>query len=223
MRKIYLSIFAVLIISSGVLIITHLHNEGELETKIQRMKDNHAFYLNNSPFAKTKLLSKKERKELGLTPNSYYERMWELTMDPSTGRPMPERVLELQAQLKEDRLMARGVSGSMASPWVDRGPNNQGGRTRGIMFDPNDVGNANPSHDYTRVFAGGVSGGLWVNDDITNISSSWTQLNIEANISVTTIISDPNNSNTFFIGSGESFTSGQAVGRGIWRSKTLSR
>ena len=86
------------------------------------------------------------------------------------------------------------------------------------MFDPNDVGNANPADDYTRVFAGGVSGGLWVNDDITNANSTWTQLNIQANISVTCIISDPNDSNTFYIGSGESFTIGDAVGRGIWKS-----
>jgi hypothetical protein len=35
---------------------------------------------------------------------------------------------------------------------------------------------------------------------------------------VTTIISDPNDSNIFYIGSGESFTTGQAVGRGVWKS-----
>ena len=64
------------------------------------------------------------------------------------------------------------------------------------MFDPNDVGNANPSDDYTRVFAGGVSGGLWVNDDITNGNTSWTLVaGAPANISVTKIIYDPNNTN----------------------------
>lgn len=193
------------------------NKENEAQT-VEALKAKHAEFLKNSPFAKTRGLSKSERKDLGLPPNAYYEQMWELTMDPNTGRPMPERVLELQAQLREDRLAGRGVSGTTSTPWIDRGPNNQGGRTRGIMFDPNDVGNANPADDYTRVFAGGVSGGLWVNNDITSSSSSWTQLNVQANISVTTIISDPNNSNTFFIGSGESFTSGDAVGRGIWRS-----
>ena len=38
--------------------------------------------------------------------------------------------------------------------WVSRGPNNVGGRTKGLMFDPND------ENDET-VFAGGVSGGLF--------------------------------------------------------------
>lgn len=218
MKKRLPLILGLAILVIGVLFTWNLTTNKTESDALQALKDKHSKFLENSPFTKTKDLSKKERKALGVPPNAYYERMWELTMDPNTGRPMPERVLELQAQLREDRVLGRGVSGTSAIPWVDRGPNNQGGRTRGIMFDPNDVGNANPALDYTRVFAGGVSGGLWVNDDITNNSSSWTQLNIQANISVTTIISDPNNLSTFFIGSGESFTSGQAVGRGIWRS-----
>lgn len=194
------------------------NKENEAQT-VEALKAKHAEFLKNSPFAKTRGLSKSERKDLGLPPNAYYEQMWELTMDPNTGRPMPERVLELQAQLREDRLAGRGVSGTTSTPWIDRGPNNQGGRTRGIMFDPNDVGNANPADDYTRVFAGGVSGGLWVNDNITDANSAWSLVtSLQSNISVTSIISDPNNSNVFYIGSGESFTSGDAVGRGVWKS-----
>ncbi|MCB0447488.1 MAG: glycosyl hydrolase, partial [Gelidibacter sp.] len=150
---------------------------------------------------------------------AFNEQMWELNMDPATGKPMPERVMELQAELRAQRsALNRGVGGDSNNPWIDRGPNDQGGRTRGIMFDPNDVGNADPADDYTRVFAGGVSGGLWVNEDITDSNSSWTQVNIQANISVTTIVYDPNDLNTFYLGSGESFTIGQAVGRGVWKS-----
>ena len=138
--------------------------------------------------------------------------MWELTMDPNTGRPMPERVDKLQQELRNNSFNNRGGGGDSYSAWVERGPNNIGGRTRGIMFDPNDT-------DYNRVFAGGVSGGLWVNEDITDASSSWTLVpGIGANISVTVIISDPNDSNIFYIGSGESYTSGDAIGRGIWKS-----
>ena len=209
---------AIIIATVGVFGVLKYTNSKDQDNALQALKDKHANFLKQSPFAATKNLSEEEREEKGLPPNAYYEQMWELTMDPNTGRPMPERVLELQEQLNEDRAFQRGVSGTSAAPWVNRGPNNQGGRTRGIMFDPNDVGNANSANDYTRVLAGGVSGGLWVNDDITSATSPWTQLNIQANISVTTIISDPNNSNTFFIGSGESFTSGDALGRGIWRS-----
>ena len=213
-----LLIFASVLIVSSIAIFL-LNNKNEEENAIAKLQQQHEEFLKNSPFKETKMLPRAERKALGLPPNAFNEQMWELSMDPSTGKPMPERVMEVQAELKAQRsALNRGVGGDANNPWIDRGPNNQGGRTRGIMFDPNDVGNANPADDYTRVFAGGVSGGLWVNDDITNQNSSWTQLNIQANISVTAIIYDPNNTNTFYIGSGESFTTGDAVGRGIWRS-----
>jgi len=90
--------------------------------------------------------------EIGLPPNAYNERMWELTLDPQTGRPMPERILELQQKLKLQRETSRGVGGDNNNVWVDRGPNNQGGRTRGIMFDLNDVGAGNDD----GVYVGGI-------------------------------------------------------------------
>ena len=204
--------FAICIVMIGGLVYT-LH-ETNSKTEAEILREKHAYFLENSPFEKTKKLSRAERKSMGLPPNAYNEQMWELTMDPSTGRPMPERVFKLQQKLKESRenISAKGGAGDSDKPWVDRGPNNVGGRTRGIMFDPNDNTNK-------RVFAGGVSGGLWVNNDITNANSSWTLVSgIEANISVNTIISDPINSNVFYIGSGESYTSGNAVGRGVWKS-----
>ncbi|NRA92932.1 MAG: T9SS type A sorting domain-containing protein [Psychroserpens sp.] len=219
MKKKLLIFASVLLVSSVAFFELTNNNENE-EDIIAKIKAQHEYYLENSPFKETKLLPRAERKALGLPPNAFNEQMWEMNMDPQTGKPMPERTMEVQRQLQASRqFQARGAGGDNANPWVDRGPNDQGGRTRGIMFDPNDVGNANPADDWTRVFAGGVSGGIWVNDDITDANSSWTQLNIQANISVTCIISDPNDSNVFYIGSGESFTTGDAVGRGIWKSE----
>ena len=197
----------VLIMLSGIIYYGKYH-----KSDAERLRDQHQYFLENSPFKKTKYLSKKERIGLGLPPNAYNEQMWELTMDPNTGRPMPERVDKLQQELRNNRLDNRGGGGDDYNAWVDRGPNNIGGRTRAIMFDPND-------EDYNRVFAGGVSGGLWVNEDITDTNSSWTLVpGIGANISATVMISDPNDSNVFYIGSGESYTSGSAVGRGVWKS-----
>lgn len=217
MRKKH-SIFLTLLLLA-ISSIFFLQNKEE-NLNIEDLRKQHQSFLDNSPFKESIKLSKAERKALGLPPNGYNERMWELTMDPQTGRPMPERALALQEQLKNERAASRGVGGDAFNSWVDRGPNNIGGRTRGIMFDPNDVGAGNGDGiDYNRVFAGGVSGGLWVNNDITSASSSWTLVpGIGANISVTVIISDPNNSNTFYIGAGESYTSGAALGRGIWKS-----
>jgi len=202
-------ILASLLLLAG---IGFVYFTGFHKSEIEKLREKHQSYLNNSPFEETKRLSRKERKEKGLPPNAYFEQMWELTLDPSTGRPMPEKVAKLQDQLRSERLSNRGGGGDNFSPWIDRGPSNIGGRTRGIMFDPNDS-------DNNRVFAGGVSGGLWVNEDITDANSSWTMVSgIGANISVNVIISDPNDSNTFYIGSGESYTAGDAVGRGVWKS-----
>lgn len=220
MKKTTLTIISLFVILIVAIVAVNVNNDSS-SNAIQKLKEQHAQHLENSPFKETRMLSKKERKAMGLPPNAYNEQIWELTMDPSTGRPMPERLFVLQEDIRTQReQLARGVGGDTDNPWVNRGPDNQGGRTRGIMFDPNDVGNPNPNDDYTRVFSGGVSGGLWVNEDITDANSSWTMVpGIGANISVTVIVSDPNNSNVFYIGSGESYTVGQAVGRGVWKSE----
>jgi len=197
---------------------TDISNSVELTS--EELREQHQNHLDNSPFKETVGLSKAERKALGLPPNGYNEQMWELTLDPQTGRPMPERAAQVQAALKIERENNRGVGGDGNNPWVNRTTTVDltstshiaGGRTRGIMFDPND-GTAK------RVFAGGVSGGLWVNDDITDVNASWTLVpGIGANIAVTVIISDPNDDNTFYIGSGESYVSGDSIGNGIWKS-----
>jgi hypothetical protein len=183
------------------------------KTTSEKLREKHEAFLKQTPYTKTGKLSKKKRKSLGLPPNAYNEQMWHYTLDPNTGRPMPEKVSKIQENLKiQHKGLSAKTPGDATNQWIDRGPNNLGGRTRGIMFDPNDTENK-------RVFAGGVSGGLWVNEDITNANSSWTLVpGIGANISVTVITYDPNNTNIFYIGSGESYTSGNAVGRGIWRS-----
>ena len=57
------------------------------------IRKKHSKNLVNSPFKKTILLSKKERKSLGIPPNKYYEMEWELTMDPVLGKPTPEKLI----------------------------------------------------------------------------------------------------------------------------------
>ena len=185
--------------------------------KIEKPKDNIAYlrqrheqFLKNSPFKETLKLSKKERKAKGLPPNKYMERQWELTMNPVTGKPESEKLFALQEQLRENALFAK-VPGENTNNWVERGPNNVGGRTRAIMFDPNDATNK-------RVFAGGVSGGLWVNNDITNANSAWTEVNIPQNLAISSITFDPNNPNIFYVGTGESYVQGSVNGNGLWQS-----
>ncbi len=223
-KTVLLTLSFVVIAASSVYFFANSGNSDTTnpsEPTLEELRAQHQYHLDNSPFKETVDLSREERKALGLPPNGYNEQMWELTLDPQTGRPMPERVAQVQVALRKERENNRGVGGDVNNPWIERGPSSitlsstnhpAGGRTRGIMFDPNDPNNE-------RVFAGGVSGGLWVNDDITDVNSSWTLVpGIGANIAVKVIISDPNDSNTFYLGSGESYTSGQAIGNGIWKS-----
>jgi len=202
-----------LILFFAVFLIYNFNNSKSEKTKttIVELRKQHEYFLKNSPFKKTLQLSKNERKIKGIPPNKYFERQWELTMDPATGKPQPERLFTLQESLRLKN-MASKVPGSAAwNNWEERGPNNVGGRTRAIMFDPNDVTNK-------RVFAGGVSGGLWVNNDITNEDSSWEIVDMPQNLAISVITYDPNNTNVFYLGTGESYVAGGVNGNGLWKS-----
>jgi|TARA_B110000114_G_C15093369_1_gene399851 photosystem II stability/assembly factor-like uncharacterized protein len=63
-----------------------------------------------------------------------------------------------------------------------------------------------------------VSGGLWKNTNISNANSTWVRVNIPENLNISTIISDPNSSTTFYIGTGESYVFGDVNGDGVWKS-----
>jgi len=65
---------------------------------------------------------------------------------------------------------------SLGLTWEERGPDNRGGRTRGLAINP-----TNP----TEMYAGGVSGGLYYSD---NGGLSWSEVNPEQeNLAVMTI------------------------------------
>jgi hypothetical protein len=187
----------------------------KLTSEYDELRALHACYLSESPYKKTLNLSKKERQALGLPPNKYYESDWEATMDPKLGRPTPEKLEILRQKLEEQRneVLATGRTPGDATDnsWIERGPTNVGGRTRAVIFDPNDTTNE-------TVFAGGVSGGIWKNTNISNENSAWTRVNIPDNLNVTCIAVDPNNSNIFYAGTGESYVGGDVNGDGLWKS-----
>ena len=198
----------------SVFTITYLStnsNDELTSVEIAELRKQHEFFLANSPFKESLKLSKKERKSLGIPPNKYLERQWELTIDPATGKPQPERLFALQESLKLKGVANKNPGSAMDNSWEERGPNNVGGRTRAIMFDPNDITNK-------RVFAGGVSGGIWVNDDITDENSAWSLVDIPQNLAISVITYDPNSKNIFYAGTGESYVGGDANGNGLWQS-----
>lgn len=187
-----------------------------VEDDIACIKESHKQFYENSPYKETMGLSKKERKANGLPPNKYLEREWELSMNPKTGRPTPENLLEIQRDLQAARdnelAMGRVPGDASDNNWVERGPNNVGGRTRAVMFDPNDASN-------NTVFAGAVSGGLWKNTNISSAASQWSRVDIPENLNVSSLASDPNNNSIFYAGTGEAYVAGDVNGSGVWKSE----
>lgn len=173
-----------------------------------KIAEQYADFLVNHPFRKAMQLSKQERKAHGLPPNKFFEQEYLYTSDPVLLRPAPERLYNLQQELKTNTAMK--APGDATNLWEERGPNNVGGRTHSLIFAPGST---------TKVFAGGVSGGLWVNDDITNPSSVWQRVaGVPGNLAVMSITVDPNNQQIMYLGTGEVYTAGDVVGNGIYKS-----
>lgn len=137
--------------------------------------------------------------------------------DPKTGL-VPKNELETARNImaKMIKLMAPVPNVT----WAERGPNTVGGRTRALMWDPNDA-------TKKKVWAGGVAGGLWYNNDITDVNASWVKVDdFWDNIAIGTIAYDPSNTQIMYVGTGERTSSGNVGnsgesgtgGGGIWKT-----
>jgi hypothetical protein len=136
-----------------------------------------------------------------------------MTLDPTLGYVPRERLFQAYQQTRQ--MMA--MKGTSSVQWSGT-ETEMGGRTRMIMFDPND-----PTHH--RVWAGGVTGGLWYNNDITNMVSPWTPIgDFWPNLNIRCMAFDPINPQIFYIGTGEAETAlityreSSGLGDGIWKS-----
>lgn len=180
-------------------------------------KQSYADFFQNHEYNKRDSYSKKELKKIPKKdrPDLANEREFLLTMDPALKRPAPERLVPVINYVNEKRaqLSAKSLPGSAGYEWEERGPNNVGGRTRAIMFDPNDSNNK-------KVWAGGVGGGLWYNNDITDANSQWQAVDdFWANIAISCIAYDPTNTNVFYVGTGEGWYNVDAqYGGGVWKT-----
>ncbi len=95
-------------------------------------------------------------------------------------------------------------------PWVERGPGNISGRTRGMIVDPDDAtGNT--------WFAASVSGGVW---KTTDEGVNWTDLTPNLpNLATTVLAMAPSNHDVIYLGTGEGFYNADEVdGNGIFKS-----
>ncbi|MBL7013620.1 MAG: choice-of-anchor J domain-containing protein [Candidatus Marinimicrobia bacterium] len=171
-------------------------------------------YLQNHPFNKREKLSKAEwKKRLPKKdrPDLAWEQDFLMTLDPATKTVPKERLFEAYQYAEELRAT---MPVSRNANWTEHGPDNVGGRSRAIMFDPNDATNK-------KFWAGSVSGGLWYTNDITENSPSWVSVDgFWVNIAISTIAYDPSNTQIFYAGTGEGWGNGGAVkGSGIFKTE----
>ncbi|NOX84512.1 MAG: T9SS type A sorting domain-containing protein [Chlorobi bacterium] len=140
-----------------------------------------------------------------------------MTVDPSLGYVPKERLWdarEYTLSLMKDQQARRDYDPPVE--WEGTGAN-MGGRTRTIMFDPN----------YTnKVWAGGVTGGLWYNDDITDLSVEWIPVgDFWPDLAVSCMAYDPDDHQTFYVGTGEAQTAriiyreSSGLGAGIFKTE----
>ena len=122
------------------------------------------------------------------------------TLDPTTGE-VPTDAMEKAREFVEKSLQKakseRKTAGIPNVKWKEMGPTNVGGRTRAVMYDPTDS-------TRSKVWSGGVSGGLWYNNNIRDVNSSWNKVDdFWESMAVSCLASDPTNPKIFYAGTGE--------------------
>ncbi len=212
-KKLFYVAIPVLVTAFGVYKLT---NE-ETKTERELERETYEEFIENHEFMNRKPMSKEEWKSIPKQdrPDLAWEHDFIRTMDPKLGYPTKEKLVNYMVEKQKTQDFQPKLAltpGSLEFPWEERGPSNVGGRTRALMFDPNDSTN-------NKVWAGGVSGGLWYNDSIYDHTSSWVNVStFWENIPISAITYDPLNTDIFYVGTGEGFGGSSSVGAGIWKT-----
>jgi len=206
MKKILLSSLLVFVTGTAI-VVGYKHSKAFQRAKFEfSLKQEYS----KLPHSSTKI----EKEAAADQPDMAALQDYFMTVDPSTGTIPRERLF--QAYNETRSIMKKKNSGAPIT-WTGYS-SNMGGRTRAIMYDPND-----PS--YHKVWAGGVTGGLWYNTNITDPNQSWVPVgDFWPMLAIRCITYDPNNPSIFYIGTGEPETAIQTYREssglcdGIWKS-----
>ncbi len=213
--KFYLCLIPIVVFIFATIIIIDINKFSSIKNNSSERNKFEAYLLNtyrNIPeFSKT---NDKEENEFD-NPELAALQDYFMTIDPYTKSVPKERLITAyhkvlqynnEKNLKSAPLNWESISSQM------------GGRTRMIMYDPNDV-------QHKKVWAGSVTGGLWYNNDITDENSSWHAVNdFWDGLSISSMAYDPNNPQIFYVGTGEAQTAlityraSSGRGLGIWKS-----
>ncbi len=209
--------FKILVIASIITLSNVVYSQyNHIDNEISHRKHARNIEKLKKSFKKNKIKFEKTKDARFATPEKYWEQEYIATMNPALKRPTPESLLpEIENIMKEEADKQFMIQpGTSTTPWIQRGPNNVGGRTRALVWDPNDSKGK-------KVWAGAVTGGLWYNNDITSATSTWISVSsVWANITVSCIAFDPNNTQIMYVGTGEGWgsTTSTSRGQGIYKS-----
>ncbi len=123
--------------------------------------------------------------------------------------PAPANYIMEELQKVRNANHEKGFT-NKAIEWIERGPSNVGGRTRGLIVDP-----ADPT--YMTWYVGSATGGLW---KTTDGGQNWTCLTPDIPYHATTTLAmAKSNNDVIYMGTGESFPgSVQTTGGGLFVS-----
>ncbi|MDY6800970.1 MAG: T9SS type A sorting domain-containing protein [Bacteroidota bacterium] len=121
--------------------------------------------------------------------------------------PMNYKIKELNSAKAKSSKLKLGTNDIV---FVQRGPANVGGRTRGLIVDPDD-------QTHNTWYAGAATGGVW---KTTDGGHNWTCLTDEfPNLSANTLAMAASNTQVIYAGTGESFPGGTYLeGNGIFKT-----
>lgn len=146
------------------------------------------------------------------SPDKYAEYEFDRQRD-AKGQIPPDALLKARKQVANMPVAQPGgimpnAAGVSPGSWNWVGPGNIGGRIRAIVIDKNSP---------NTIYIGGVAGGIWKS---TDGGTTWRILDdFMANMAVTTLVMDPNNSNVLYAGTGEGFFNADGIrGAGIWKT-----
>ncbi|OQX98231.1 MAG: hypothetical protein B6I24_05815 [Bacteroidetes bacterium 4572_128] len=156
----------------------------------------------------------KKKQLLQKPPKSHSEWFNRIRANQITGKISSADILKAKAEIEKNK---KSSNEEFNFNWVDRGPDNAGGRTRALLID-----NQNPNF----LYAGCVSGGLWTytESESTNPEDhTWTKVEIESNEILSVSCITQTDDGTIYFGTGEGFTDSKGIGEGgfpgcgIWK------
>ncbi|MFO7830011.1 MAG: T9SS type A sorting domain-containing protein [Bacteroidales bacterium] len=164
-------------------------------------------------FYEYEIQQKKQKKESKADKpdefTKYFKAITKKLNQEENAYPLNYRVAEFQKSKKRRKNLKNNTKFSLT--WSSRGPANVGGRTRGLIVDPDDA-------THNTWFAGAATGGIW---KTTDGGQNWTNLSDDEfpNLSANTLAMAASNTQILYAGTGESFPGGTYLkGNGIFKT-----